>query len=627
MATISRKPPVANQRDEAEFQSLINYIQASRGVDFRGYKTTSLRRRITLRMEHVAISGFAAYRAYLEEHPDELGELLNTILINITSFFRDTDAWETLKTAVIPELAAPGHHDKIRIWSIGCASGQEPYSLAMLFAEAMGLSEFGRRVKIYATDLDEHALSVARRATYAAREVESVPKLLLDKYFERSGDQYVVNRELRKCVIFGRHNIVHEAPISRINLIVCRNLLIYLETDTQNAVLPRLHYALEDDGILFLGRAETQLARSKLFRSIDVKHRLFQKVPQDWRHTRRGRVMTGAPEAEIDQPEQSRLIDGVMDNAGCAYLVVDSGGILVFANVQARRMLEVGEADVGRPFRDLAISYRPVELRSHIEDVHRNARPMRIENQEYHRPPADPIRITIDVAPLRSRDGITSSTLLTFTDTTRIFKLQQELEAAQETLETTIEELQSANEELETTNEELQSTNEELETTNEELQSTNEELETTNEELRATNEEMEATNEELRRQSEIAHNYQQYIDAILRSTNAGIIVVDREQKVRSWNRGSESAWGLREEEAIDRPFAELDIGLPVHQLVPSVQTVIDGGEAADLELNAVDRRGRPVRCRVRITSLIYPDKSSHGAVLIIEVNNEPQAAA
>jgi two-component system, chemotaxis family, CheB/CheR fusion protein len=613
---------VPNERDAAAFQDLIRYIQESRGIDFRGYKATSLRRRVTLRMEHAGAEDFAAYHEFLEAHPQEFAALLNTILINVTSFFRDAEAWEALKTEVVARLAGPGRHDNIRIWSIGCASGEEPYSLAMLFAEAMGITEFSHRVKIYATDLDEPALEVARRATYQPRDVDHVPEALRHKYFEHTGNHYTVSRELRKCVIFGRHNIVNDAPISRINLLVCRNLLIYLETETQNAVLPRLHYALADDGVLFLGKAETQLARSKLFRSIDIKHRLFQKVPQEWRRMRGASGMIGG-EADNNLPLlQGRLLDAIVDNAASAYLAIDSDGIMVFANAQARRMLEVGEPDVGRPFRDLAISYRPVELRSRIDEAHRQGRPIRIEQQEYHRPPAEPIRLSIEVAPLTARDGSSMATLLTFTDTTLTFQLQRDLESAHESLETTIEELQSANEELETTNEELQSTNEELETTNEELQSTNEELETTNEELRATNEELEATNEELRRQSEVAITYQQYTEAILRSTNAGIIVVDRDLKVRSWNRGSEAVWGLREEEAIDRDFAELDIGLPVHQLVPAVQAVIDRGEATDLQVSAVERRGRQIRCRVRITSLVYPDRASHGAVLIVEVLKE-----
>ncbi len=278
----------------------------------------------------------------------------------------------------------------------------------------------------------------------------------------------------------------------------------------------------------------------------------------------------------------------------------------------------------GGAFQDLSISYRPVELRSRIDEAHRQGRPVRIEHQAYHRPPADPIRVTIDVAPLATRDGQVVATLLTFTDTTRTFRLQQELEAAQESLETTIEELQSANEELETTNEELQSTNEELETTNEELQSTNEELETTNEELRSTNEQLEHTNDELRRQSDASNAYRQYAEAILRSTNSGVIVLDQDQVVRSWNRWNENIWGLREEEAVGRKFGELDIGLPMQQIAPAVQSVIAGGEAVDFQVEAVERRGRPIHCRVRVSPLLYEDRASHGAVLFVEEVAAPE---
>jgi two-component system, chemotaxis family, CheB/CheR fusion protein len=611
-------PHLPDESDDVSFDALIRYIQESRGIDFRGYKRTSLRRRVTLRMEQVGADGFAAYHAVLEADPQEFGALLNTILINVTSFFRDPDAWEAIKQNVVPKLLVSVLRGQVRIWSVGCASGEEPYSLAMLFAEALGAGEFARRVKIYATDLDEAALDTARHAAYLPRQVESVPDALLHKYFERTDSHYLVNRELRKCVIFGRHNIVDDAPISRIDLLACRNLLIYLATDTQNMVLPRLHYALADTGVLFLGKAETQLARSKLFQALDMKHRLFQKVPQGWRRVAGGGIMSGGERNNGGVLPQNGLLDAIIDNAISAYLAIDTNGIVVFANALARRMLEVGEADVGRAFQDLSISYRPVELRSRIDEAHRQGRPVRIEHQAYHRPPADPIRLTIDVAPLATRDGQVIATLLTFTDTTRTFRLQQELEAAQESLETTIEELQSANEELETTNEELQSTNEELETTNEELQSTNEELETTNEELRSTNEQLEHTNDELRRQSAASDAYRQYAEAILRSTNSGVIVVDENQIVRSWNRWSENIWGLRGEETINHKLATLDIGLPVQQIETALQSVIAGGEAVEMQVDAVQRRGRPIHCRVRVSPLLYEDRASHGAVLFVE---------
>ena len=623
---------MAQPDDDAAFESLIRYIQESRGLDFRGYKRTSLRRRIALRMEHLHIDSFTDYHGFLEAHPQEFVDLLNTVLINVTSFFRDTEAWEALKTTVLPRLIEQARgREQLRFWSAGCASGEEPYSLAMLLCEALGPTDFARRVKIYGTDLDEAALNAARHGAYLPRDVEEVPPGLLSKYFERTNNHYVISRDLRKVAIFGRHNIVHDAPISRIDLLLCRNLLIYLETETQNVVLPRLHYALVDDGVLFLGKAETQLARSKLFQPLNMKQRLFRKVPQEWRRSMTGGVVLGADPPNDSTPAlHTRMLDAIVDSSSTAYLAIDNDDMLVFASAGARRMLEVGESDIGRPFQDLAVSYRPIELRSRIDEVRRQLRHVRIEHQEYYRPPAEPVRVTIDVAPLMGRDGKPFATLLTFSDSTRTFTLQQELEAAQESLETTIEELQSANEELETTNEELQSTNEELETTNEELQSTNEELETTNEELRSTNEELEATNDELRRHSEDSGTYRRHAEGVLRAMDAGVIVVDNSLRVMSWNRWSENAWGLRQEEVTGQEFVSLDIGLPVQQLRNAVRGAAIEGRSGDTIVQAIDRRGRPMACRVRTAPLVLDDRTTHGAIVMIEdysaISAQAQAA-
>jgi two-component system CheB/CheR fusion protein len=602
---------------EEDFEELIRYVQESRGMDFRGYKRSSLRRRIALRMDEVGAESFPAYQSFLEVHPQEFPALLNTILINVTSFFRDTAAWDSVRTEIVPRLAAPELGDRpIRLWSVGCASGQEPYSLAMLLAEKLGQAEFCRRVKIYATDLDEHALESARHALYTPREVEEVPPPLLDKYFERSNGHYMFNRELRRSVIFGRHNVVSDAPISRIDLLVCRNLLIYLETEAQNVVLPRLHYALVDDGVLFLGKAETQLARSKLFRPIAMKHRLFAKVRQEWRRTAGGGLGLGNG---LPNGGNLALLETITDHSPVSYLAVDAHGLLVYANRPARHMLEVGEADIGRPFQDLAISYRPVELRSRIEEALTDGKPVRLEHQEHRKTAQETVRLSIEVTPLLGADRSPHGVLLAFTDTTRTYLLQQELQTAQESLETTVEELQSTNEELETTNEELQSTNEELETTNEELQSTNEELETTNEELRSTNEELEAANEELRRQSEESAEFRAHADAILGSIDAGVVVLDSELRVRSWNRWSENAWGLRGDEAVGRRLLDLDIGLPVRQLEAAIAGVLQGeAPRSESTLQAYDRRGRAMLCLVRITRLASGNAAPHGLVLIMQ---------
>lgn len=604
---------------DPEFESLLHHIQEARGLDFRGYKRTSLKRRITLRMEAVGCESFAAYRAYLEAQPGEFEELLNTVLINVTSFFRDAEAWDVLKNDIIPAVVAKAEDGRpIRIWSVGCASGEEPYSIAMLFAEHMGPGEFCERVKIYATDLDEDALKVARLATYSPRDVENVPPGLLEKYFERTNNHYVFERELRKCVIFGRHNVVSDAPISRIDLITCRNLLIYLESETQAVVLPRLHYALNREGILFLGKAETQLARSSLFTPLAMKHRIFTKVQQEWRRPPGGFSSTRAVRRDPEVADL-RLLDAVVNEAGTALLVVDDNGLVALANTPARQLLGVGEADLGRPFQDLPISYRPMELRGPIEDVFRLRRGIRLEDQEYRLSQSEVMRLTIDVRPLTRADGTVHAVLLVFTDYTRMNTLQRELEAAQENLENSIEELQSSNEELETTNEELQSTNEEMETTNEELQSTNEELETLNEEARSTNEEMEAVNEELRMHADKASIYQLYLESVLRAINGGIIVVDERQEVQGWNRWSENTWGLRTEEVMGVKLDALEIGLPVHQLHDAITAVqakrdIDVGRL----IEGVDRRGRRIVCRVRISALLDEGESSRGVVLVFQ---------
>lgn len=601
------------------FETLLHHIQESRGLDFRGYKRTSLKRRITLRMEALGVEEFSAYQARLEADPGEFENLLNTVLINVTSFFRDKEAWEVLKTQVVPALIARTEPNQpIRIWSVGCASGQEPFSIAMLFAEQLGITDFCQRVKIYATDLDEEALKVARLATYSPRDVEDVPPDYLERYFERTNNHYVFDRNLRKCVIFGRHNVVHDAPISRIDLLVCRNLLIYLESETQGIVLPGLHYALNPSGFLFLGKAETQLARSPLFRPVEMKHRIFSKVAQEWRRPVMGGTYGVSRASRLDTALPSTMmLEAVVNEAGIALLVVDETGAVALANTPARRLLGVGETDLGRPFQDLPISYRPMELRGPIDEVFRNRRGIKLEDQEYRLTQSEVMRLTIDIRPLPRPDGSIFAALLSFVDTTRLYELERELETAQESLENSIEELQSANEELETTNEELQSTNEELETTNEELQSTNEELETLNEEARSSNEEMESVNEELRIQAEQASAYRLHLESVLRSMNGGIIVMNRKHQIQSWNRWSENNWGLRAEEVVGTSFETLDIGIPMHPLRDALTAVENGSEEQiDRELEGVDRRGRRILCRVRVSALLDEKGDNHGLVLV-----------
>jgi two-component system CheB/CheR fusion protein len=269
---------------EAGFEALLDFMQQQRGFDFTGYKRPSLMRRILRRMQEVNVGTFEDYRDYLEVHADEFAQLFNTILINVTSFFRDPESWEFLAREVLPAmLAAKAPHDAVRAWSAGCASGQEAYTIAVILAELIGAESFRDRVKIYATDADDEALAQARLGSYTAKDMESMPAALRDKYFEPPNSRFVFRSDLRRSVIFGRHDLVQDAPISRLDLLICRNTLMYFNAETQGRVMSRFHFALNGaqngGGILFLGRAEMMPTHGTLFQPIDLKRRVFARVP------------------------------------------------------------------------------------------------------------------------------------------------------------------------------------------------------------------------------------------------------------------------------------------------------------------------------------------------------------
>jgi two-component system CheB/CheR fusion protein len=479
---------------ERDLEALLVYLQESHAFDFTGYKRPTLARRITKRMAEVEAVDYADYLDYLKVNPEEFASLFDTILINVTDFFRDPAAWDHLAKIALPRLlGAKRPEAAIQVWSAGCASGQEAYTLAMVLAELLGAGQFQERVKVYATDADEGALGRAREG-YTAKELASVPADLQEKYFEPRGSRFVFRADLRKKLVFGRHDLVQDAPISRIDILSCRNTLMYLTAETQGHVLSRFHYALSDSGLLFLGKAEMLLTHGDLFVPTDLKHRIFAKVPRGDAHTRmvlRKPVGAAATEASMRQGRLHLLIG---DAAPVAQIAVDRDGDLVFANGEARRLFGVRQEDLGRPFRDLELSYRPMELRSVIEDVLATTKRAEVEAVERALPENITQLLDVSALPLVDAEGELHGVTVTFVDVTRAIELQRDVERARQELETAYEELQSANEELQTTNEELQSTVEELETTNEELQSSNEELQTVNDELQSSNDELESSN-------------------------------------------------------------------------------------------------------------------------------------
>jgi two-component system CheB/CheR fusion protein len=600
---------------DEHLEALLEYLRDSRGFDFTGYKRTTLARRIEKRYRELGFDSVPRYLDHLQVHSEEFAILFDKILINVTEFFRDRPAWSYLEQELIPRIIERG--GPIRVWSAGTASGEEAYSAAVLLCEALGPKTFLQRVKIYATDIDEQALTKARAGSYSPDELEPMDPEIRSRYFEPHNGRMAFQPALRRALIFGIHDLMQDAPISHLDLLICRNTLIYFTAEAQERILTRFHYALKEDGYLFLGKAEMLLTHGSLFAPTDLKRRIFNKVP---------RLALGDGLTVLAQSRNSeatnqianelRIRELASETAPFAQVVVDAAGILAIANEQTRAMFNIGPGDTGRPFKDLEISYRPVDLRSPIDQSSREKRAISIAGVQHIRPDGVARHLDIQVIPLLDESGGVAGTGITFIDVTHTLELRMQLDRSKQELDTAFEELQSANEELETTNEELQSTIEELETTNEELQSTNEELETMNEELESTNSELQTINADLHQRSEEVARFNVLLHSITGNIPLGAAVMDANLRVTVWNERAADLWGLRSDEVVGRSLFDLDVGLPTDQIRNMTNAVLTNEPAHDdMIVDAVNRRGKPIRCRVRAS--FFSDGNQSGSVVLI----------
>jgi two-component system CheB/CheR fusion protein len=427
-----------------------------------------------------------------------------------------------------------------------------------------------------------------------------------------------VNREIRRAVIFGRLDLLQDAPISRIDLLLCRNTLMYFNADAQGRILARFWYSASPEGFLVLGRSEMLFSHGAMFVPIDLKRRVFRATPKP---THRDRLLvlaqTGHDVMAESPGNNQRLRDVAFQSDGSPELLLDPSGTLVALNASARAMFRLVSSDVGRPFQDLEISYRPTELREPVERARTERREVVMKDVTW-RTASETWILEVRVAPLFDEDAGLLGTRVRFVDTTQLKRVEDELQHSRQELETAYEELQSTNEELETTNEELQSTVEELETTNEELQSTNEELETMNEELQSTNEELQTINDELRSRSTDLNAANAFLAAVFTSLRNAVVVIDRDYRIQVWSPRAEDLWGLRADEAQLANFLNLDIGLPVGEIRKPIRSVLGGEEQEEVVVEATNRRGKSIGCRVTITPLRQFDHSITGAILLME---------
>jgi two-component system, chemotaxis family, CheB/CheR fusion protein len=550
--------PKPREKAEDALRELLLQVNRHSNIDFRQYKPSTLMRRISRRMVVTRNANLRDYAKYLEEHPEEASELAMTFLIKVTEFFRDQQAFDYLKEHILTRLIEQARMGDrtLRIWSAGCATGEEPYSLAMLVADLLGAELPQWRIKIFATDLDKNAISFARRGLYPDNVLDNLPDDYRDRFFEQAENGCRVAKTLRQMIIFGQQDLSRGVPFPRIDLVVCRNLLIYFNADLQQRVLDLFAFSLHNTGgYLFLGKAETVRPSKNHYQQVDKRLKVYQcvsnprpvkderglyGVPRSWlnlqgyesRAHKERRVKAAEPDAprqahlarqevasEIGLAELRRFNELVFRFLPAGVVIIDRHYHILTANGAARRLLAFRDMANDQDFLHSVRGLPYAEARAAIDTVFRERTTESLPELAVEAFKSGEERyLNFRVAPLQIESGAPDFAVITVEDVTEQIRTRRRLEAAQveqkelvdelsaanaklndlnkELLDTN-EQLQATNEEMMLTQEELQATNEELEATNEEAQATNEELETNNEELQATNEELETTNEEL----------------------------------------------------------------------------------------------------------------------------------
>ncbi len=626
--------------DDLTLQQLVSELAVEQGPDLRGYKLTSLERRVRKRMSEVGVSTFRDYLSLARANPAENISLLNTILINVTEFFRDPQAWQCLREEGLPAALRelqPG--DPLRVWSLGCATGEEPYSIAILLSEYLGTSQADYNIKIYATDIDEEALTIARRGEYPVERLRRVPATLREKYFTGRGSILRINRDIRRLTIFGRSNMLSDAPISHCNLVVCRNVLIYFDSHTQNQVISRMQYALEPGGVLFLGKAESQLASYSVFRPLDTRWRVFQKSPAglaEGDSQNDGRAQTpaaGGTEVAQHEMESLQLYQRyILETVKSGLLVLGDDDIILNHNDALIRVFGLNDNKLmGKRLQNTELAYRCPELSSRLESL-RNSTGDTTQFQCSTSSMGEDRILNVVLRQVVGADKRAGLVIYAEDVTARerlqdtIAKLEgtgERLQSANEELETTNEELQSTNEELETTNEELQSTNEELETTNEELQSTNEELATTNEELQSLNEELETMNEELGHRTQELHQLSQRYAETLKSMPWPVALVDNAETIQLWNAAAQRVFGVGSVSVVGVGIDSLPVQVEVRAaLIRRYRSVLQKGKGSILHTASLNTRHELGDFDVHFTPVFNNNREVEGVLIMFGPGSE-----
>jgi two-component system, chemotaxis family, CheB/CheR fusion protein len=611
-------------RDEAaaHLGKICEILRNRTGHDFSGYKQSTIIRRIQRRMHVLQVSDGASFLARLEADPREVHLLFQDLLIGVTEFFRDREAFEALEQKVIPELFKnKGADDAVRVWVPGCATGEEAYSIAMLLCEHAPEDD-GPKIQVFASDIDERSLDVARTGRYLAAIEQQVSPERLKRFFVREDGSYRVIGELREMCLFSKHDLLRDPPFSRLDLISCRNLLIYIDADLQKRIIPLFHYALRDEAYLFLGASENVSRHAALFETIDRASRIFHKRPHRLAKPPEFPLSARAPmprpfEARLPPTEQAGLQERVerrvLDRYAPAYVITNASGEILYTSGRTGKYFEMA---AGAPDNNVHTLARPglrPEIRVAFHRVNTSEQPSIQRNITIG---TNGGRQTIDLImePV-DRQGTPDATyMLVFRDVGSIVQeddgevdLHEDTENAnvrqlETELRATRERLQTTTEELESSNEELRSANEELSSMNEELQSANEELETSKEELQSINEELQTVNAELTLRVNELSAANADIANLLQSTQIATIFLDRGFRVRSFTPAAKGLYSL----------VEGDLGRPISHLRPRFREDSLQNDAAEVlrKLTPIERRVESLEGDQRYSMRILPYRTS-----------------
>ncbi|HVS03938.1 MAG TPA: CheR family methyltransferase [Thermoanaerobaculia bacterium] len=589
----------AAQTPDEALEAVLDLLGTLHRLDFRDYKRGTMHRRTERRIQLHRLDGWQAYLDFLAAHPEEVEALYGDLLVGVTGFFRDPDEWDLLAREVVPEMVADlGDAAAVRAWSAGCATGEEAYGLAMLLLEHLDtqhLDTKGRRVevKIFASDASPAALAIARRGAYPAAIRDQVSAERLERFFQPSGEGFEVARDLRTAVTFTEHDLLADPPFAHLDLVACRNVLIYLEPAAQERLLERFHFALRPGGVLWLGASETVGRRPDLFAQLPGGHRIY-------RATASGRArgsslaarrrpglgpLPAPPGAEGSHPKVPRLIERlVLQRHTSPCVVVGQGLEILYFFGPTERYLERPEGEVRL---DLLAWVRPelyARLRAGLAEALEQRQPVTLTGLRLEGP-TEARRVEIAIEPIAPGLRPGGLLLVAFRDLPGsppvvladgeaddeagglAVQVRQELHDTREQLRTAVDQLRTASEEHAASYEELLSLNEELQSSNEELEASKEELQSLNEELTTTNRQLEERNEELR-------TLTSDLDNLLTSANVPTVFLDRELRIRRFTPATTDVLHVVPADA-GRPLADLTLHVDDDRLLADAERVLD----------------------------------------------------